>query len=398
MRKMISLILIILVLGVTIDINAFSKQIDVQTERRIVEKIETMFNAIYSSRDEIEYYDLSSVLDMNSKQSSDKIVTVKRMVQGLKIMQNNGDVVRRSLRADIEVVNSFIREGKVHITVKLIPNINLEKAYYYEYGFLSYPIFAQLGLHEFELNSIGGDWKISKHSYDTKDEFELSSSIFSSELNIEEIREMNKWYQTGVIEELVSPTADDGISYRRDLAVSYANTYVINNNTNYYNANVAGGDCTNFVSQAVRAGFTGTNSGISNKSIMDHKSSYTYSQGWYAGSGGGSSAWENVGAFYTYITNQSKSLGPTGSSTTKNNMLNGDVMQLGNNGNYSHTVILVDKANWKFAQHTSNGYRTYEDYATYANKRFIKLSVFKHPLGCTVSGGVILCPTIGEFE
>ena len=111
MRKMISLILIILVLGVTIDINAFSKQIDVQTERRIVEKIETMFNAIYSSRDEIEYYDLSSVLDMNSKQSSDKIVTVKRMVQGLKVMQNNGDVVRRSLRADIEVVNSFLKNG-----------------------------------------------------------------------------------------------------------------------------------------------------------------------------------------------------------------------------------------------------------------------------------------------
>jgi|GEM_PF-6122598 hypothetical protein len=190
-------------------------------------------------------------------------------------------------------------------------------------------------------------------------------------------------------------------TYQRQLAVTYANDYVYNNNSYFYNANVAGGDCTNFVSQAIRAGFYGTNSGISSRKIMDHHPSYDYSTGWYAGSGGGSSAWENNGAFFSYITNHSRNIGPIGEVISKSQMQNGDVMQMGYGTSYVHTVILVDRVNWKFAQHTTNRYRWIEDYEKiYDNFRFIRIISFRQPINvCIILNGLELCPmSVYEVE
>lgn len=46
-----------------------------------------------------------------------------------------------------------------------------------------------------------------------------------------------------------------------------------------------------------------------------------------------------------------------------NSLDNGGIMQIDfyNDGKFDHTVILVDKATLKFAQHTSNTYRYYQD-------------------------------------
>lgn len=189
--------------------------------------------------------------------------------------------------------------------------------------------------------------------------------------------------------------------YQRQLAVNYANEYVIDNNTSFYNASVAGGDCTNFVSQAIRAGFYGTNSGISSRRVMDHHPSYNYFTGWYAGSGGGSSAWENNGAFFSYIINHNRNIGPIGEVISKSQMQNGDVMQMGYGTSFVHTVILVDRANWKFAQHTTNGYRLiaqYED--VYTSFRFIRILSFRQPInGCIILNGLELCPmSVTEIE
>lgn len=190
-------------------------------------------------------------------------------------------------------------------------------------------------------------------------------------------------------------------TYQRQLAVNYAIEYVYDNNSYFYNANVAGGDCTNFVSKAIRAGFYGSNSGILSRKVMDHHPSYGYSTGWYAGSGGGSSAWENNGSFFSYITNLNRNIGPIGEVISRSQMQNGDVMQMGYGSNFVHTVILVDRTNWKFAQHTTNGYRLITQYEDiYTSFRYIRILSFRQPInGCIILNGLELCPmSVYEVE
>lgn len=103
-------------------------------------------------------------------------------------------------------------------------------------------------------------------------------------------------------------------------------------------------------------------------------------EGWYAGPGGGSRNWENVEAFWSYMTSY-KSIDTPGPRVVVvdsiNSLDNGGIMQIDyyNDGRFDHTAILVDKITRKFAQHTENCYRYYSDYE--GNKRFFNPYYFR---------------------
>ncbi len=104
----------------------------------------------------------------------------------------------------------------------------------------------------------------------------------------------------------------------------------------------------------------------------------SYSSGWFAGSGEGSGPWEGVTNHWNYmVSSKTDQEGPRVSQTTWANLKNGGVMQIDfdSDGEYTHSVICVDKSNEKFAQHTSNIYRYYDDYG--GTKRFYNPTYFR---------------------
>lgn len=159
--------------------------------------------------------------------------------------------------------------------------------------------------------------------------------------------------------------------YNASKGIAYAKANAEKINTNFYSAPESLGNCTNFVSQSLWAAYGGVNSGISSGSRMTSRSSAT--TGWFAGSGGGSSAWEGVDALWNRVVNSYPGNGPNGTGYNNNRpyydfapgrIYNGEILQFrnGSSGKYTHSVYVVggNNANNKYyneiivAQRTSN--------------------------------------------
>jgi hypothetical protein len=107
------------------------------------------------------------------------------------------------------------------------------------------------------------------------------------------------------------------ITYDRDDAVEYAETYWQNYNSSFGSY---GGDCQNFASQCVWKGYGGTNiptayppSVVYNPMVLNYNG--TSARNWYQGSvsGNGWVSWTNPYSFFNYINNSSTSVrGPMG--------------------------------------------------------------------------------------
>lgn len=118
------------------------------------------------------------------------------------------------------------------------------------------------------------------------------------------------------------------IEYNRSAALAYARRWALSRNPEYYDFADVGGDCTSFVSQCIYAGCD----------VMN----YTPTYGWYYISGFDKSpSWSGVNYFYNFIT-KNEGVGPFGRETVRNNLLPGDVIQLGTeNGRFYHTLLLT---------------------------------------------------------
>ncbi|SHK66811.1 amidase domain-containing protein, partial [Paramaledivibacter caminithermalis] len=274
---------------------------------------------------------------------------------------------------------------------KVVLEINLDEQQ-------AYPPFISSGKNVFELRKDDNSmWKIVEHEYISLRMFESSKEKLLSEKKKDELfKTIEKEYiidktkeyknynqdeeQSGVV--VLSLPAENHY-YSSSRGVYYANKYVENRNTKFYEASTSGGDCTNFASQVSWYGFgaNDTTQDISNKVMMVPGSTYT--EGWYAGSGGGSRNWESVNYFWNYMTGY-KSIdtpGPRVSVVSSVSSLNeGGIMQIDfeYDSDYDHTVILVDKDTLKFAQHSYNGYYYYSDYS--GSKRFFNPSYFREIL------------------
>ena len=135
-----------------------------------------------------------------------------------------------------------------------------------------------------------------------------------------------------------SLSSDDSTHpYNRDGAVTYAQRWATAprpyNSPPYYDFTDEGGDCTNFVSQAIREG-----------SSAQMVGSGTY--GWYFNSVSDyASAWTGVSYLHDFITDYLVwSAGPEGCDVSKDSGQHGDIIQYEWAGNveWDHGVIIVD--------------------------------------------------------
>ena len=119
------------------------------------------------------------------------------------------------------------------------------------------------------------------------------------------------------------------MAYERDAAVRYAHAWAFGRNPRYYDFELLGGDCTNFVSQCLYAG----------SGVMD----YTPTFGWYYISPGSRApAWTGVEYLYNYLTRAEKRPGPAARDTTIFELEPGDLVQMSFDGlRWQHCPIIV---------------------------------------------------------
>ena len=152
------------------------------------------------------------------------------------------------------------------------------------------------------------------------------------------------------------------IHYNRRAAIQYAEQWALSRNPEYYNFDLLGGDCTNFISQCVYAG-----AGIMN---------YTPDVGWYYLSlNNRSAAWTSVQAFYRFIISNNGP-GPVAQISNRTQMQPGDVIQLGNrDGDFYHSLVMLKNSQNRMyvAAHTNDAlWRPLESY-TYAVARYLHI-------------------------
>ena len=125
-------------------------------------------------------------------------------------------------------------------------------------------------------------------------------------------------------------------AYNRNRAVEYARRWAFSRNPLFYNFTGIGGDCTNFVSQALLAG----------SCVMN----YTPDFGWYYRSAADRApAWTGVEYFWDYMTESPTfaaaggDTGPFGREVDAAGLMIGDVVQLSNaEGDFYHTLLVTD--------------------------------------------------------
>lgn len=131
--------------------------------------------------------------------------------------------------------------------------------------------------------------------------------------------------------------------YNRQNVYNYAKKWAYGRNPKYYNYDPVGGDCTNFTSQCIYAGYRQMN--------------YNKNNGWYYINGNNKSpSWTGVEFLYNFLTTN-QGAGPQGEQTTINNLEIGDVIQLSFNGStFSHSLIVIQNgsntSNTLIAAHT----------------------------------------------
>ncbi len=116
--------------------------------------------------------------------------------------------------------------------------------------------------------------------------------------------------------------------YRRAPAIEYAHRWAYSRNPAYANFDRMGGDCTNFASQCLFAGC-----GVMNE---------TKTFGWYYHSlASRAPGWTSVVYLHQFLTTN-KSVGPYARECTLDEVVPGDIVQLGDeSGNFYHSPFVV---------------------------------------------------------
>lgn len=120
--------------------------------------------------------------------------------------------------------------------------------------------------------------------------------------------------------------------YNRERVYEYAKKWAYSRNPKYYNYDLIGGDCTNFVSQCIFAGYNQMN--------------YSKDKGWYYINGNNKSpSWTGVEFLYKFLINNKES-GPSGIETTIDKLDIGDIIQLNFDGNkFTHSLVVIQNSN-----------------------------------------------------
>ena len=157
----------------------------------------------------------------------------------------------------------------------------------------------------------------------------------------------------------VEPRAGSRL-YNPIFAADYAKAFAEHNNPAFYRINDWMGNCMNFVSQSILHGF-------GSGEIPEDSLSRFMTREWFAGSGGGAPAWENVGFFWQYVTSGGALQGQVLDSASALRV--GDIVltrtlyvfHQDDPERFTHSLIVVDSDTLLLAQNTPANFIYYSD-------------------------------------
>lgn len=157
------------------------------------------------------------------------------------------------------------------------------------------------------------------------------------------------------------------LPYEREKALEYTETWAMSRNPRYFDFEILGGDCTNFVSQVLIAG----------SSIMN----YTRDLGWYYISANNRSpSWTNANFLYNFLTTN-RVLGPFAYEVNVDRIEVGDIVQLffSDSFVFDHSLIITtiseprDYSNIFISSHTKNRYNLPLSTINFVKARFLHI-------------------------
>lgn len=315
------------------------------------ELVEAYFEQQYLAWSNLEHIDISSILDMENSANRNMLKWSEYLTRRRRLLLENGfcHVDTEQLPYVIEYDEApeddrmeLWREWMVETGTDVLHfRIRGEKGKAYP------PIMAVNSQHTMFFKEIDGRKKISLHYFPGS----VRKFTRAGALKIpdeETIREQLKFeFAPRDSEPAAAPV--NSLIYDGDQAAEYARRFTEDPNPDFYQITDWVGNCANFVSQCVWAGF-GEESAMTDQ---------------WAGNGGGTPAWENVNYFWSYITGGQELHGQELESASE--LKNGDIIQTrtatikSDPERFNHMMIVVDEDTLLLAQNSPNCFVYYSD-------------------------------------
>lgn len=335
------------------------------------ETVKAFFKQQYDAYTTMKYIDLSELMDVSELRNRNALVWLQTLIKRRRLIAEHNlcyvetEQYPYTIHFQEKPEDNRIKlwkeqglgAGKGEITLHFTVTGEKGKAYP--------PMMAMNAQHTMRLKQIDGVWKITFHYFPGSERRFLQSGAPKAPSTQEML---NGLYEEFVLEDKLTnknqaklpsgAAAFDGVR-----AAEYAKAFTETPNKAFYDIGDWMGNCANFISQCVWFGFESC--GIDRIRLNTNMTTK-----WFAGRGGGSPAWENVGHFWDYATTKRKA----GARGLHGEMVQG-ILQLKLGGvvqvrtgpnpksgeSFNHSLILVDSETLMLAQNSPDCFLYYSD-------------------------------------
>lgn len=338
------------------------------------ETIAQFFDRQYEAYTSLQSQEFDDLLDMSKLRNRNEEVWIKTLIQRRKLIAQQDLCYVCTEHSPYKITfDQHARDERMQVWNQTNVTKRNDTTIHFtitgEKGTIYPPFFAVNAQHTMQLKQSNGTWVITDHFFpgsERKFGFETALQVPSEQTMLVHLK------QEFELPTKQTSTSDTNLScaavlYQGTLAAEYAQSHVESANPDFYQISDWMGNCSNFTSQCIWYGFYG---GLQPEQPQDLMTS-----AWFAGSGGGTPAWENVEHFWNYAT-QEKTTGIFGEVVQSIFELNpGGLLQIQTKSSasstegYHHSLLLVDPTTLAFAQNSPNCFVYYSDLVC-TNMRF----------------------------
>ena len=330
------------------------------------------FDALYQSYLSMTDIDISGLLDMEQKTNQNLTVWLQMLNQRRRLIKDHDLCYVETEQFHYEIVYDEQAEDDRMKFWQRRMDEDYDAVFHLrirgEEGKAYPPTFALNSQHSVFLKKIDGAWRIVRHYYPGA----VRNFYFANGLELlsdeEALEQLDAEF---AVPEPVDPIKipQGARIYDAEKATEYALAYAEQPNEKYYHVGDWNGNCQNFVSQCVSSGFG------------DEQNVDPMTKKWFAGSGGGTSQWENCDYFWAYAVENNGIGGIELSTVTQ--MQQGDVLQLRSAGkddpdDFNHVIIMTDAEKGIFAQNSPPNFVYCSDLVNIVSRFFRPIYLFSH--------------------
>ncbi|MDL2234336.1 amidase domain-containing protein [Ruminococcaceae bacterium OttesenSCG-928-L11] len=337
------------------------------------EIVEIYFEEYYQMYTELRYIDLSGLIDVSNRTIRNSLVWAQLLNQRRQLIAEYAlcYVETEAFPYSVEFIEADqltderISFWKRFDTMTPEDEIMLHFIVTGEAGMAYPPILAVNTEHTMRMKEIDGEWYITYHYFPgSRRKFAANNTnrLMTDEAMLELLFAE---FEPDASIDTPLETPLSGYPYDGGRAAEYGRLHTESPNPAFYNIGDWMGDCANFTSQCIWAGFSPQDS-----------PGDPMTASWYAGTGGGSPAWENVGYFWRFATG---SQGMTGwEFTGASQLLAGDLVQTAPSFEqerleegedvFGHSLLVVDAETLMLGQHSPGCFVYYSDMVNTINR------------------------------